>query len=90
MKITSEKQARSLISKIAGAHVGQSIKQSEIKLFVGCSIQTVGNRTRVQGCYYKEITPSGFVDTYGETWAWTELFDNKEDGAILDKYTEKQ
>lgn len=86
MKIKSENQARAIISKVAGAHAGQDIKQSEIKLFVGCDVQTVGGRTYVQGCYYKEITASGFIDTYGNKWSFSELFDNEEDGAIFDKY----
>jgi hypothetical protein len=86
MKAKSEKQVRAIIAKVAGSHVAESIKQDEIKLFVGCNIQEIGGRTHVQGCYYKEITPRGFVDAYGELSTFAELFDNEENGAILDKY----
>lgn len=86
MKIQTQKQARAIIAKIAGSHVADNVKKSEIKLLVKTSIQTIGGRTHVQGCYYREITPRGFIDAYGNLWSWAELFENQENGAIEDKY----
>lgn len=87
MKIASQKQAKAIIGNIAGQHIPNQLKKSEIKLFVGATVQTIGSHHYVQGCYYKEITREGFVDTYGNLWTWSELFADSFNGQIEDKFS---
>lgn len=87
MKITSQKHAKQIIGNIVGQHVPAQIDRKEIKLFVGATYQRIGNHHYIQGCFYKEITHMGFIDTNGILWTWGELFADEFNGQIEDKFS---
>ncbi len=85
-EIRTMAMAQKWVLHVAGMPNTYAVKEENLRPLVGQRIVKVDGRFRVNGGFWKELTPRGMVNHYGVIEAWEELLEDSEEGAIWDSY----